>query len=188
MNRYCERIFEAGSLTREQFIEFLAQDLTAAKAIYDALERTRSRKNWREAKQATSQRLKEFYSGRYKRQSTIDRYVAEEMSAWIEKNEWRYKFRGLKAVKWSIEPWNNGGCYYIYIDKSMLDYIGQMYDKSVNNKYFKACTGWCIVLDNWDCYVRLTLSDEMQNEWKEDTRKLSEAINHFYRGSNYWGE
>ena len=188
MNRYCERKFEAGSLTREQFINFLAQDLTTAKMVYDGLERTRVRKEWREAKIIAEQRFRDLYSNRYKKQSTIDRYVAKEMPKWIENNQWRYKFFDLNSVKFSIKPWDNGGCYYVYIDKNMNEYLGRMWDMHVDNKYLQGCTGWAIILDKHNHYLKLDLSDELEAQWKEDERKLSEAISRFYAGTTYWGD
>ena len=70
MEKYCERQFEAGSLTKEQFIDWLAQDFIAAKMIYDALERTRSRNNWREAKQKAMQDIKDELVKKYKAKTT----------------------------------------------------------------------------------------------------------------------
>ena len=188
MEKYCERSFEAGSLTKEQFVEYLMQDFIAAKAVYDALERTRTRKAWREAKIATGKRLEEYYSKRYKRQSTIDKYVTDDMLEWVEKNQWRYAFRGLKAVKFSIRPWENGGCYYVYLDKTMEEYLGKMWDMHINNKYLQGCTGWAIVFDKYDQYLKLDLPEELEAEWKEDERKLGEAISRFYEKSTYWGD
>ena len=75
MEKYCERHFEAGSLTKEQFVEMLEQDFTAAKKIYDALERTRVRRAWREARQKAHDEIKDELVKKYKRQSTRDKYA-----------------------------------------------------------------------------------------------------------------
>ena len=188
MEKYCERHFEAGSLTKEQFIDWLAQDFIAAKMVYDALERTRSRKDWREAKQRAMQSIKDELVKKYKRQSTRDKYAMEMFEKWVENNQWRYKFHDLNSIKFSIKPWENGGCYYVYIDKTMQDYLGKMWDMHINNKYLHGCTGWCVVIDKYNHYLKLELSEELESQWKEDERKLGEAISRFYRGTNYWGD
>ena len=188
MNRYCERTFEAGSLTKELFVEYLMQDFIAAKAVYDALERTRARKAWREAQKNMRDNLIETYSRRYKKATTIDKYVNAEMTKWIEKNRWRYKAYDLNSIKFSIKPWENGGCYYVYIDKIMEEYLGKMWDMHINNKYLHGCIGWAIVFDKWEHYLDLTLPEELEAEWKEDERKLGEEISRFYRGTTYWGD
>lgn len=180
-----DKTFEAGSLTREQFIEWMYIDIHAKKMVVDALERTAARKYWREAQIATGKRLEEFYSKRYKKQSTIDKHVTDDMLEWVEKNQWKSKPREMKSVAWSIKPWENGGCYIISIDANLKERLGKIYDDHVDNKYFKACTGWYID-DNE--YVKLVLSEEMQAEWKEDERKLGEAISRFYAGTTYWGD
>ena len=113
MEKYCERHFEAGSLTKEQFIDWLAQDFIAAKMVYDALERARSRKDWREAKQRAMQNIKDELVKKYKRQSTRDKYAMPMFEKWVESNQWRYKFHDLNSIKFSIKPWENGGCYYV---------------------------------------------------------------------------
>lgn len=188
MNRYCERTFEAGSLTREQFIEFLTKDLTAAKMVYDELERTRVRKAWKEAKINAHRQIKEELSKRYKRQTTVEKYLKPKYEAWVEKNQWKHKFFDLNSVRFSIRPWENGGCYYIYIDKTMNDYLGKMWDMHVNNKYLQGCTGWAIVLDKYDHHLQLTLSEELTAEWKADEKRLSDDIFRFYKGTTYWGD
>jgi hypothetical protein len=188
MEKYCERHFEAGSLTREQFIEMLAQDFIAAKKVYDALERTRVRRSWREARDKAREEIKEELVKKYKRQSTRDKYAMPMLEKWIEDNQWKYKFHALNAIKFSIKPWENGGCYYVYIDKTMHDYRGKMWDMHINNKYLHGCTGWCVVFDKYDHYLKLELSEELEAQWEEDERKLGEAISRFYKGSNYWGD
>lgn len=188
MEKYCERHFEAGSLTKEQFIDWLAQDFIAAKMVYDALERTRSRKDWREAKQRAMQNIKDELVKKYKRQSTRDKYAMPMLEKWIEDNQWKYKFHALNAIKFSIKPWENGGCYYVYIDKSMKEYLGEMWNKHITNKYLHGCTGWSVVFEKYEQYLKLDLPEELEAQWKEDEQKLGEAIRRFYRGSNYWGD
>ena len=188
MERYCKRQFEAGSLSRDQFIDWLAEDIMTAKAKCDAAERMTVRKAWRKAKNDMTMQLRKFYSGRYKKRSTIDKHVAEELTEWTEKNRWRYKFYGMGSLKFSISPWQNGGCFYIHIDRDMIEYIGKMWDMHLDNKYLCGCTGWFIVVDGYSQYLELILPNELEAQWKEDERKLGEAIGRFYAGSNYLGD
>lgn len=188
MDRYCKRHFEAGSLTKEQFIDWLAQDFIAAKMIYDALERTRSRNNWREAKQKAMQDIKDELVKKYKRQSTRDKYAMPMLEKWVEANQWKYKFISLNAVKFSICPWLNGGCYYVYVDKKIHEYLETMWEKHLTNKYLHGCSGWSIELDKWGAELKLDLSEDLENQWKEDERKLSADIDRFYKGTTYWGD
>lgn len=180
-----DRTFEAGTLMREQFIEWMYNDIVSTKMVKDALNKTAARKAWRDAKAATEQRFKDFYATKYKRQTTIDKHASEEFKMWCEKHRWMYSANEMKSIAWSIEPWNNGGCYIINIDSNLKERLGKIYDQSSNNKYFKGCTGWYI--DDND-YVILKLSEELQAKWNADKKCLAESINRFYAGSNYLGD
>lgn len=186
MEKYCDRTFEAGTLTRDQFISWMKIDAIAAKMVFEALENTRVRKHWRETKIAMEERFRKQYSTRFKRQTTIDKYVAKELENWVNRNEKAYKYvRPMNSIAWSIRPWENGGCYHVTIQNSMDEDLGRLYDGSINNKYFLGCTGWYIGDDQ---YVHLHLSDELEAEWKADEKKLSDSIARFYAGTTYWGD
>lgn len=185
MERYSDRTFEPGTLTRDQFITWMKTDAIASKMVYDALERTRTHKAWREAKDHALQRIKEDMIKKYKRQSTRDKYTVIEYEKWVELNRWRFYVIEMKSFAWSIRPWENGGCYHVDINNDMDERLGRIYDESLSNKYFLGCSGWYIGDDQ---YVHLILSEELEAEWKADEKRLSDAINRFYANSNYWGD
>lgn len=187
MSNIMDRTFEAGSLTREQFIEYIRKDFIAAKMVYDALEATAARKRRREAEAKALENIKAELTHKYKRQSTRDKYAMPMYEAWKERNKWRFRANEFTYADWSIRPWENGGCISISVKDLTDEFLGSIYDRSADNKYFRGCTGWEIV-EKGRTYFKLILPDELQAEWDADEKKLSDAISRFYAGTNYWGD
>ena len=182
-----DRTFEAGSLTREQFIKYIKTDFIAAKMVYDALEATAAHKRRREAQQKALENIKAELAKKYKRQSTRDKYAMPMFEEWKERNQWRFRPNEFTYADWSIRPWENGGCISISVNDLTDEFLGSIYDKSIDNKYFLGCVGWEIV-EKGRTYFKLKLPEALQAEWDADEKKLSDEISRFYAGSNYWGD
>lgn len=78
--------------------------------------------------------------------------------------------------------------------------IEQIYNELHKNdfrlKFFNAATGWQFVIDEKENklgyygrpWIQFILSDELNQEIKDNEKKLGDDINKFYAGSNYWGD
>ena len=89
-----------------------------------------------------------------------------------------------------MEPWNNGTSSVSLTrnsEEGIRKFFENKFKQDYNNKYFSQCTGWEIVCT---CRprVKLILSPELEAQWKEDERKLGEAISRFYGRSKYCGD
>lgn len=184
------REVEVKNLSKEQFIADMSSDLFKAKAEFEANAIVEAAERWSKAVDNMRADLTEKANALYKRESTRKQYFEKWYNAWIEKYKDAYIYQPVKldAVRWSIEPWNNGGSIYIHTDDRMYDDLALVYDKSVNNKYFKACLGWDIRVTQFSHEIKLILTKEMQDEWADDEYKLCKAINDFYKNTTYWGD
>lgn len=167
------------------FVEWMAEDMHTAKEVYDKYEKARLENRWQSAQDDAYGRILTEVNARYKRQSTRDKYYTIRCAEWRENNRWGYHMIPMSSVAWSMKPWENGGCYHISFAYDIEDTISSLYDSHSDNKYLKGCKGWYI---GHDQYIHLILPEELQAEWEADEKKLSDAINRFYAGSNYWGD
>lgn len=171
---------------RETFIKQLAADIVTAKDIIDAKAKLEAEQYWDDMKTQAYERIKEEVRVRYKRQSTRDKYLIQNYDKWLEQHRrMSDAWYPMSSVSWSIRPWDNGGCYIIRLNKDIEEVIGDLFDRHDDNRYLLGCKGWYIS-DDED--FKLILPEELQAEWKEDERKLSEDISRFYRGTTYWGD
>lgn len=181
--------------TKEEFIRMAIEDVEAAKVEYrkwsDEVAEQRYNKDCEEHAKRREQRILAITNDsykRYKREFYRQRWVEQEIVKIPEILSRGYYHKGhdLTSLKWDLKPWDNG-THLIELKRDLEYVFGYLYNEAIKNKYFLQCTGWSIVED-FSTEFKFHLSEELQNEWKEDERKLGEAISRFYAGSNYWGD
>ena len=125
---------------------------------------------------------------KYKREFYRQRWVMQEVAKipTALSRGYYHTAKDLTSIRWDLKPWDNATSY-IDLDRDLEYVFGYLYDEAIKNKYFLRCTGWSIVEDFYTEF-KFHLSEELQDEWKADEKKLSDAINRFYAGSNYWGD
>lgn len=181
--------------TKEEFIRMAIEDAEVAKVEYrkwsDEVAEQRYNKECEEHAKRREQRILDITNNsykRYKREFYRQRWVEQEVAKipkTLTKGYWHVG-HDLTSLKWDLKPWDNG-CHLVNLDRDLEHVFGYLYDEAIKNKYFLQCTGWSIVEDS-STEFKFHLSEELQNEWKEDERKLGEAISRFYAGSNWWGD
>lgn len=182
-------------ITREEFIKIAIEDVEKAKVAYRKWSEEEAEKRYKEDCERHAERRKQKILDitnasykKYKREYYRHRWVMQEVAK-IPKTIARgyyHKGRDLTAIRWDIRPWDNATSY-VDMDRDIEYVFGYLYDEAIKNKYFLHCTGWSIVED-FTTEFKFHLSEELQAEWKADEKKLSDAINRFYAGSNYWGD
>lgn len=190
-----EFVKSPAELSKEEFIKMAIEDVEVAKVEYrkwsDEVAEQRYKKDCERHTEHREQRILNITNTsykKYKREFYRQRWVEREIAKIPEtlvKGYW-YTGRDLTDIRWDLKPWDNS-THHIDLRRD-LEYIFEyLYDEAIKNKYFLQCTGWSIVED-FSTEFKFHLSEELQEEWKEDERKLEEAISRFYSGSNYWGD
>lgn len=190
-----EFVKNPAELSKEEFIKMAIEDVEVAKVEYrkwsEEVAEQKYKKDCEEYAKHREQRILDITNisyKKYKREFYRQRWVEQEIAKLpktLTRGYW-HTSRNLISIKWDLKPWDNG-CHIVRLDRNLECVFGYLYDEAIKNKYFLQCTGWSIV-EGSSTEFKFHLSEELQKEWKEDERKLGEAINRFYSGSNYWGD
>lgn len=183
-------------ITREEFIKMAIEDVEVAKVGYRKWSEEEAEKRYEEDtkrhREMLDQKMLDIINAsykKYKREYYRARWVASEIAKlpcrFIGRGYWHTP-KDLSSIRWDLKPWDNATSY-IDLDRDLEYVFGYLYDEAIKNKYFLRCTGWSIVED-FHTEFKFHLSEEVQAEWKADEKKLADAINRFYAGSNYWGD
>lgn len=182
-------------LSKDEFVKMAIEDIEIAKVEYrkwsDEVAEQKYKKDCEEYAKLREQRILDITNTsykKYKREFYRQRWVEQEIAKLPKTLARGYGHigRDLTSIRWDLEPWDNGA-HYIDIRRGLEHILGRLYDEAIKNKYFLQCTGWSIVED-FSTEFKFHLSEELQKEWKEDERKLSEAINRFYANTTYCGD
>ena len=181
-------------LTKEEFIQMMNEDIATAKVEYRAWsDKTAEDKYIADSKiyaERRQQKIKDIIDlsfKKYKKEYYRLRWVDKEIAKIPEPlaKGYYHEGRDLTSIQWDIKPWSNSS-QYINIEHLDCE-LEYLYYGAIKNRYFQQATGWSIVED-FNTEFKLHLSDELQEEWKIDERKLAEDIARFYEGCTYWGD
>ena len=197
-------------LTKEEFVRMMIEDINAAKIEFrkhsDMLAEEDYQKDIQNRKTYLASRREQITEQsykKYKREKNRLLWVEKEMAKitekfpeTIERNPHYHYGREMGSISWDIKPWENGsslisvasdGQQIAIDDVIFANRFGSLYDEAIDNKYFRGATGWSFVGD-YSAEMKLTLSDELQQEWADDKSKLAKAIADFYADCTYWGD
>ena len=201
MKTFVSRTFDSNvaNLTREQFIQMIMEDINTTKIEFrkhsdllaeeDYQKSVQCHKSWRNTQ---IERIIEKSYKKYKRETNRIAWVERESAKipeTIERNPIYHSGRDMNSISWDIKPWENG-CSLINVegDESKLaERFGILYDESINNKYFRGAIGWSFFGDR-SVDLKLTLTEELQQEWTADVSNLTKAIMDFYATCSYCGD
>ena len=182
-------------ITREEFIKMAIEDVEMAKVGYRQWSEEEAEKRYKEDCERHAERREQKILDitnasykKYKREFYRQRWVMQEVAK-IPKTLTRgycHTGKDLTSIRWDLKPWDNATSY-VDMDRDLEYVFGYLYDEAIKNKYFLRCTGWSIVED-FTTEFKFHLSEEVQEEWKADEKKLADDINRFYAGSNWWGD
>lgn len=186
------------TLSVEQFVEMIMEDIETAKKTYFELTSKRAEERYEaDKKQYAGQRARKIEKiiersyAKYQREYYRLRWVEKEIARWPEEYTRKYWHNPdtLTYVDWSMKPWENGTSSISFSrgEDIVRDFFKSRFAEDFKNKYFSQCSGWEIVVTQRP-YFKLILSPELEAEWEADEKRLSDAISRFYAGSNYWGD
>lgn len=186
------------TLSVEQFVEMIMEDIETAKKTYFDITSKRAEERYESDKKKYSERrtreiekiIEKSYA-KYQREYYRLRWVEKEIAKWPEEYTRKYWHNPdtLTYVDWSMKPWENGtSCISFNRGEDIVrDFFKSRFTEDFNNKYFSQCSGWEIVVTQRP-YFKLILSPELEAEWEADEKRLSDAISRFYANSTYWGD
>jgi hypothetical protein len=186
------------TLSVEQFVEMIMEDIENAKKTYFEMTSKRAEERYEaDKKQYAEQRAQEIEKiieksyVKYQREYYRLRWVEKEIARWPEEYTRKYWHNPdtLTYVDWSMKPWENGtSCISFSRGEDIVrDFFKNRFTDDFNNKYFSQCLGWEIVITQRP-YFKLILSPELEAEWEADEKRLSDAISRFYATSSYCGD
>jgi hypothetical protein len=188
---------KASELSREDFIKMMIEDINVVKVEYRKWSDEQADRKYAEAsKRYTEDRERKINNiietsfKKYKKEYYRLRWVENEISKLpetLKRDAW-FLGKDLEYLCWGIKPWSIDGSRTIHTDSRIERELDWVYSDSINNNYFRECTGWTIITDSYSTKFKLHLSDELQAEWKADEHNLAEGISRFYAGSNWWGD
>lgn len=190
-----EFVKSPAELSKDEFIKMATEDIEVAKVEYrkwsNEVAEQRYKDDCEEYAKRREQKVHDIIDAsykKYKRESYRQHWVEQEIAKLSKTLTRGYQHTGrdLTDIRWDLKPWSNG-VYYIDTKRDLEYILGRLYDEAIKNKYFLQCTGWSIVED-FTTEFRFHLSEELQKEWKEDERKLSDDINRFYANTTYCGD
>ena len=201
MKTFVSRTFDSNvaNLTREQFIQMIMEDINTTKIEFrkhsdllaeeDYQRCVQYHKSWRNTQ---IERIIEKSYKKYKRETNRIAWVERESAKipeTIERNPIYHSGSDMRSISWDIKPWENG-CSLINVqgdESKIAERFGILYDESINNKYFRGAIGWSFVGDR-SVDLKLTLTEELQQEWTADVSNLTKAIMDFYATCSYCGD
>ena len=186
------------TLSVEQFVEMIMEDIETAKKTYFEMTSKRAEERYEaDKKRYAEQRAQEIEKiikrsyAKYQREYYRLRWVEKEIARWPEEYKRNYWHNPdtLTYVDWSMKPWENGtSCISFNRGEDIVrDFFKNRFTADFNNKYFSQCLGWEIVITQRP-YFKLILSPELEAEWEADEKRLSDAISRFYATSSYCGD
>ena len=184
-------------LTKDEFIQMLMEDFSVARVEYrkysDRKAEESYQKDCENHKNRREQRIQRIIDDsfkKYKREFYRLRWVESEMkkvpSEVLERHPYSHFGHDLDSIKWDMKPWENG-CRIFNVVIDLEQRLGNLYDEAIQNKYFRNCTGWSIVED-FSTEIKFHLSEQMQEEWRADEKRLADDIARFYADCRYCGD
>lgn len=190
-----EFVKSPAELSKDEFIKMAIEDVEVAKVEYrkwsEEVTEQRYKEDCEEYAKRREQKILDITNTsykKYKREFYRQRWVEQEIAKLpktLARGYWHVG-RDLTDIRWDLKPLDNGA-QHIDLRRDLEYVFGYLYDEAIKNKYFLQCTGWSIVED-FSTEFKFHLSEELQKEWKEDEKKLSDAIGRFYANTKYWGD
>ena len=184
------RNVDCSTITKEDFIKFMMEDLHNSKEEYHNLhfpvEKTKF-EDWEVCrKESTEKRARTFAEKKWKTEAKRNAYVEQEMAKYVPGT---FKFYEIEFFDFDVEPWSNYTSHTFSIDTVTAEKLGRCYDEVKENKYFKNATGW-ILEDHYHFrpQIKLILPEEYKTMWDTDVENLEKAISEFYKNTTYFGD
>lgn len=190
---------DCANLSKEEFVSLMKKDIAKAIEEYTSICKDYNEKAIVNLIERTKKAAIEYAEKKYKRQSSRDKYVENAI-----KNAEASKMYLSNPDKIFFDFWpekgSNDGTPTVCILSKDTDkhQLAKCYDKLKDSKYFTGATGWVfkyesqnkdsVSIYSFRPYVDVIIDDNLRAEQVRDEKRLADAIERFYSGSNYWGD
>jgi hypothetical protein len=175
-------------LTKEQFVNAMAEDMLAFKALHYETMADYNEMKWNEAVERKRGELTDMLNAKYKREDTKKRHFDRLMNEWLNVNKWFYKTYEIRSLSWDLHPESQSGSNYFDLDERLYTQLGTFYDNNMGNKYLNECIGWKIRKERCVYQVVMILPENVQKEWNDAESALCRSITEFYKDTTYFGD
>lgn len=198
------RNVNCGSMTSEEFVKMMFNDILEAIENYDTLytpEYVESELNHMKYNlHCVEMKATRFAEKKWKTEKKRSEYINKEVDAArknITNNISTY-YPGISFFDFDVNPGKNGLSGNCCLSTSNLTAkaLERCFNEVKDNEYFKAASGWYLTYEASENsyrnafrpHIELILSEEMKAKMDAERKTLEDAIREFYRGSNYTGD
>ena len=207
MNNYrwitlTSRNIDCSKITVDEFISMMNSDLLEAQEKYNDLYipewEARKIKNFEDRIIWVRKNAIKFAEKKWKTEKRRNIYVESEVDKARKKYTMDAFYYDLSFFDFKVNPGDMG-----ISDNCILSYKGltseklhRCFEKIKDNKYFKKAKGWKLTYEcseNSYCVsfrpqIKLIVDSETEAQMKHDEEVLTNAVNEFYKGCQYWGD
>lgn len=186
------RNVNCSELTREQFIDCMKNDLINAvskyKEIFYPVEFARFQENQKKLKDWKLKEATQYAEKKWKTEKRRNEYITDKLNQ-VENKP--FNFHNISFFDFLVDPLSNGISDNCILRCNEIDdeKIGKCFDFICDNKYFKLASGWQLIdSHNFRPYVKLILSENTENMYKQEEETLFNAMSNFYKNCTYFGD
>lgn len=196
------RNIDCSNITVDEFISMMNSDLLEAQEKYNELyipewEAYKLRR-FNESLIAIHNRAIKFAEKKWKTEKKRNAYIKRE----VNKARKEYKFDSfyydLSFFDFKVNPGDMGisdNCILSYRDLTP-NKLRRCFENIKDNKYFKKAKGWTLTYEcsensyrtSFRPQIKLIVDSETEAQMKHDEEVLTNAVNEFYKGCQYWGD
>ena len=187
------------NLSKEDFVKMMKEDLDIAGKEYKEICKKANDEYFEKRLEQIKKEAIEYAEKKYKRSSYKEKYIQnaiknaeDSRKFWDKDGRIFFDFKPEKG-----EQGIRDVCI-LNPDKTDEKQLEMCFDEVSKSKYFKKATGWAFKYESREKdkvsvysfrpYVDLLLDETSREEQKRDEERLANAIQDFYKGSNYWGD
>ena len=189
---------DLANMTKKQFVKLMSADLKEAIEEYSKIVKPLNDEALKKNIEREVAKATKFAETKYKTQRGKDKYI-ENARKNAEAKKWYLE--DPERIFFDFQP--DKGSMGIPMDcilkaKTDEEQLSKCYDYLSKNKYFKKATGWAFKYETnskteasyyaFRPYVDLLLDESDRAEQKRDEEMLTQAVQDFYKNSNYWGD
>lgn len=181
------------SMTCDEFIKTMSEDLNKAQANYEELMAEPMRKARTEYLERERERHTKFAQSKWKTEKRQNKYIEEEMK---KSKECSY-YTKIESIYFDLKPDRGqmgiaGVCILKPNDTEKK--LKLCFEEIKDSKYFKCGFGWAFRYEahsinypssSFRPYIDILLSEELEREQKQDEEDLNESVAKFYEGCRY---
>lgn len=196
------RHIDCSNITEDEFISSMFSDLLEAQEKYDELYipewENNKLKNFYNQIESVRNYATKIAEKKWKTEKKRNAYIERE----VKKARKEYKFDSfyynLSYFDFDVNPGDmsiSGNCVLSYRDLT-LNKLRRCFEDVKDNKYFKKAKGWTLTYKcSENSYrtssrpqIKLIVDPETEAQMKHDEEVLTNAVNEFYEGCQYWGD